>query len=47
MAFADFSLESAVQRFELTLLPRADLFAHVQAMELPPILQAVLERWAA
>ena len=46
MAFADFSLESAVQRFELTLPPRADLFADVQAVELPPILQAVLERWA-
>ena len=46
MAFADFSLESAVQRFEPILLPRADLFAHVQAVELPPILQAVLERWA-
>jgi hypothetical protein len=45
MAFADFSLESAVQRFELTLLPRADLFADVQAMQIPPILQAVLERW--
>jgi hypothetical protein len=25
MAFADFSLESAIERFELTLPPRADL----------------------
>ena len=46
MAFADFSLESAVERFELTLPPRADLFAGVEAMEIPPVLQAVLERWA-
>jgi hypothetical protein len=46
MAFADFRLESAIQRFELTLPPRGDLFAHVRALEIPPILHEVLERWA-
>ena len=46
MAFADFSLESAVARFELTLPPRADLFAHVEGMEIPPVLREVLKRWA-
>jgi hypothetical protein len=46
MAFADFSLESAVERFELTLPPRADLFAHVEEVEIPWVLREVLERWA-
>jgi hypothetical protein len=45
MAFADFNLELATERFDLSLPPRADLFAHVDAMEIPPVLQAVLERW--
>src|SRR5262249_40062384 len=46
MAFADFTLESAIERFELTLPPRADLFAHVRALEIPPVLEEVLDRWA-
>jgi hypothetical protein len=46
MAFADFSLEAAIERFELTSPPRADLFAHVTEAEIPPILQEVLEQWA-
>jgi hypothetical protein len=46
MAFADFSLESAVARLGLALRPRADLFAGVEALEIPPVLRAVLERWA-
>jgi hypothetical protein len=47
MAFADFSLESAIERFELTLPPRADLFAQVGEVEIPPVLrEVVLERWA-
>jgi hypothetical protein len=46
MAFADFNLELATERFGLSLPPRADLFARVGAMEIPPVLQAVLERWA-
>ncbi len=46
MDFADFSLESAVARFELTLPPRADLFAGVRPLEIPPILREVFARWA-
>jgi hypothetical protein len=46
MAFADFSLESAIERFDLTLPSRRDLFAHVQAREIPPVLREVLDRWA-
>jgi hypothetical protein len=46
MAFADFSLESAVEKLGLTLRPRANLFAHVQALEIPSVLRVVLERWA-
>jgi hypothetical protein len=46
MAFSDFSLESAVDRLQLTLVPRADLFIHVQRLEIPPVLRAVLDRWA-
>jgi hypothetical protein len=46
MAFADFSLKSAIERFELTLPPRGDLFADVRTMEIPPVLREVLERWA-
>ena len=46
MAFADFRLESAVDRLGLTLAPRADLFAGVEAREVPPVLRAVLDRWA-
>ena len=45
MAFADFDLELATERFDLSLPPCADLFAGVGAMEIPPVLQAVLERW--
>jgi hypothetical protein len=46
MPFADFSLESAIDQFELTLPPRADLFAGVETLEIPPVLRAVLDRWA-
>jgi hypothetical protein len=46
MAFADFSLESAIERFDLTLPPRADLFARVRVLEIPPVLREVLDRWA-
>jgi hypothetical protein len=46
MAFADFSLETAVERLGLLLQPRADLLAGVAALEIPPVLRAVLERWA-
>jgi hypothetical protein len=46
MAFADFNLELATERFDLSLPPRADLFAHIGALEIPPVLQTVLERWA-
>jgi hypothetical protein len=46
MAFSDFSLEMAVGRLGLTLSARADLFADVEALEIPPIIQTVLERWA-
>jgi hypothetical protein len=46
MAFADFSLESAVERLELTLRPRADLFIGVKPSEIPPVLREVLDRWA-
>ena len=46
MAFSDFSLESAVVRLGLSLKARADLFAGVEPVEIPPILRTVLERWA-
>ncbi|MHB1559671.1 MAG: hypothetical protein ACYC61_19665 [Isosphaeraceae bacterium] len=45
MEFADFRLESAVDRFELTLPPRADLFAGISPLEIPPVLREVLDRW--
>ncbi len=45
MAFADFSLEMVSSRFELTLPPRADLFAGTEPVEIPPVLRAVLDRW--
>ncbi len=46
MAFSDFDLEMAVGRLGLTLSARADLFAGLEALEIPPILRTVLERWA-
>ncbi len=46
MAFADFTLESAVARFKLTLPPRADLFAGIPTLEIPPVLREILDRWA-
>src|SRR5262245_37244590 len=46
MAFADFGLESAVERLELSLRPRADLFSEVQAVAIPVVLRTVLERWS-
>lgn len=46
MAFSDFSLEAAVERLSLTLRPRADLFAGVEVLAIPPVLLTVLERWA-
>jgi hypothetical protein len=46
MAFADFNLEMAVGCLDLTLSSRVDLFAGVVPLEIPPILQTVMERWA-
>lgn len=45
MDFADF-MESAIARFELTLPPRADLFAGIPPLKIPPVLREVLDRWA-
>ena len=46
MAFSDFNLESAVTRLGLTLKARADLFDGLEPVEVPPLIQTVLERWA-
>jgi hypothetical protein len=46
MPFEDFNLESAIERFDLTLPRRADLFAHVRAPEIPAVLRTILDRWA-
>ena len=46
MAFSDFSLEMAARRLGLTLSTRADLFSGVNALEVPPILRTLLDRWA-
>ena len=46
MAFSDFNLEMAARRLGLTLSSRADLFSGVNALEVPPILRTLLDRWA-
>ena len=46
MAFSDFNLESAVTRLGLTLKARSDLFDGLEPVEVPPLIQTVLERWA-
>ena len=46
MAFADFDLKTACERLGLTIEERTDLFAAVQAVEVPVRLREVLETWA-
>jgi hypothetical protein len=46
MAFADFDLKTACVRFGLTIEERTNLFAAVQAVEVPGRLREVLETWA-
>ncbi len=46
MAFSDFNLETAVDRLGLTLPARSNLFLGLEPLEIPPILQTVIERWA-
>jgi hypothetical protein len=46
MAFADFDLKTACERFGLTIEERTNLFAAVQAVEVPGRLREVLETWA-
>ena len=46
MAFSDFSLETAARQLGLTISTRADLFAGLDSIEVPPILQSLLKRWA-
>jgi hypothetical protein len=46
MAFSDFDLKTARERFGLTIDERTNLFAAVQAVEVPDRLRETLEKWA-
>src|SRR5437868_4311281 len=46
MAYADFDLKTACERFGLTTEERIDLFATVSAVEVPDLLRVILDRWA-
>src|SRR4051794_25946315 len=46
MAFSDFDLKTARKRFGLTIDERSNLFAAVQAEEVPQRLRETLETWA-
>jgi hypothetical protein len=46
MAYSDFDLQSARERFGLTLIERDDLFAAVAEVEPGESLRRTLERWA-
>lgn len=46
MAFSDFDLKTARERFGLTIDERSDLFATVRVVEISGRLRETLERWA-
>ena len=46
MAYSDFNLERAVDELGLTLGPRSDLLARVEAAAISPLMRIVLEQWA-
>src|SRR3954454_17860021 len=46
MAFSDFDLKTARERFSLTIDERRDLFSAVPALEVPIRLRQILDEWA-